>query len=212
MHLPLHENSPTMHTFLALGDSYTIGESVAVDMRWPVQLVRELCTKGIEFADPKIVATTGWTTDELQQAINYQNLKKNFSLVSLLIGVNNQYRGYSVEVYKKEFESLLKQAITFAGGKPEKVIVLSIPDYGQTPFGKEKDPEKVALEIDHYNRLNKEIAEHQQVNWFDITPISRQVKNDPALIAEDGLHPSGKMYTQWVELIVPYVVNLLKMA
>lgn len=199
-----------MHHFLALGDSYTIGEAVPEEERWPVQLVTKLRNTGISIADPHIIATTGWTTDELQAAIDQQQPSENFDLVSLLIGVNNQYRNYPSETYRKEFKSLLEQAIGFASGKRERVIVLSIPDYGVTPFGAAKDPEKIARELDEYNRIAGEITQEKGVAWFDITPGSRNALHDSALIAGDGLHPSGKMYHNWVEQIFPYVGNLLR--
>lgn len=199
-----------MNTFLALGDSYTIGEAVPESGRWPEQLVRNLRTKGIQIRDPEIIATTGWTTDELLEAIEHQSPSKDYDLVSLLIGVNNQYRGYSLETFRNEFKALLELAISFAGGEKEKVVVLSIPDYGVTPFAADKNPEKIAFELDQYNRKKQEIAERMGVNWFDITPISRNAKLDSSLLTGDLLHPSAKMYQEWVGLIFPYVVNLLR--
>lgn len=198
------------NTFLALGDSYTIGEAVKEEERWPVLLVRKLQKEGISIAEPEIIATTGWTTDELQAAIQKQGPLQNYDLVSLLIGVNNQYRGFPIENYRKEFNALLEQAIGFAAGKEERVVVLSIPDYGVTPFAADKNPEKIARELDEYNQLSREISEKRGVKWFDITPGSRLALKDDSLIAEDGLHPSGKMYRQWVDQILPYVVNLLR--
>jgi lysophospholipase L1-like esterase len=187
--------------FLALGDSYTIGESVAEDQRWPVQLVKSLNAKGKNFSAPKIIATTGWRTDDLKNAIVRDNPLKDYDLVSLLIGVNNQYQGKSVESYAPEFEELLNMAIAFAGGDKSKVFVVSIPDYGFTPFGKEKR-EKITKELDEYNRVNKEITLKKGVNYFNITDVSRKGFEDPELVANDGLHPSGKMYTEWVKIIM----------
>jgi lysophospholipase L1-like esterase len=186
--------------FLALGDSYTIGESVSEDQRWPNQLAAALSKRGIATAIPKIIATTGWRTDDLKNAILKDNPSKNYDLVSLLIGVNNQYQGKSAEVYAPEFEALLKMAIEFAGGKKENVFVVSIPDYGFTPFGKEKK-ETISKAIDQFNEVNRSIAEKYNVKYFDITPISRRGFEDPELVASDGLHPSAKMYQQWVNLI-----------
>jgi lysophospholipase L1-like esterase len=187
--------------FLALGDSYTIGESVAEKDRWPVQLAKQLRAKGIKVRDPKIIATTGWRTDDLKNAILKDNPSKDYDYVSLLIGVNNQYQGKSAAAYAPEFEELLKMAIEFAGGDKSKVFVVSIPDYGFTPFGKEKK-ESITKAIDEFNAVNKSITEKYKIKYFDITPISRKGFEDPELVAGDGLHPSGKMYTAWVEQII----------
>ena len=190
--------------YLALGDSYTIGEGVAEHDRWPVILAKRL---GI--AMPAIIAKTGWTTDELQQAIKKEPPDKNYDLVSLLIGVNNQYRGYDLEIYRKEFAQLLRQAISFAGNDPTKVFVVSIPDYGVTPFAAKKQAQKISEEINIYNSINKEISLKQGVQYFDITSISRKAAQDQTLLAEDELHPSGKMYLMWVESFVEEVVGML---
>ena len=198
-----------MHTFLALGDSYTIGEAVSEQGRWPAQLVSRLRKEGVSVADPEIIATTGWTTDELKTAIEKEQPAAGFDLVSLLIGVNNQYRGYSFELFKKEFEQLLKQAICFAEGKPSHVVVIAIPDYSVTPFAAEKEPRKIREELCRYNEFMKETVKSLEVPFFDIFPDSQLAGKDPELTAEDGLHPSAKMYTLWVEQLFPYVVNLL---
>jgi lysophospholipase L1-like esterase len=187
--------------FLALGDSYTIGESVPENERWPVQLVELLRKRGFQCDDPTIIATTGWRTDELKKAIIQANLPQNFNLVSLLIGVNNQYQGKSVESYKPEFEELLKMAIQFAGGDTSKVFVVSIPDYGFTPFGKEKQAQ-ISKALDEFNGINRSIAEKYHVKYFYITDISRRGLIETDLVAPDGLHPSGKMYSEWVERIL----------
>jgi acyl-CoA thioesterase I len=206
-------NKPTPFSFLALGDSYTIGEAVAEQERWPMQLASQLIEDSIKLETPKIIAKTGWTTAELQGAIANElqagNLSPNYDLVSLLIGVNNQYRGYDFQIYEKEFEALLQQAIGFAGGNAAKVFVVSIPDYGVTPFAANKNPEKIAAEIDRYNAKAKEIASAYQVQYVDITPISREASTDTSLIAQDGLHPSGKMYASWVSSIKPIVIGML---
>lgn len=200
----------TAKTYLALGDSYTIGESVAESERWPVQLAAELVSAGVEMSDPKIIAKTGWRTDELMAAIeNDQELAVKYDLVSLLIGVNNQYQGKSVESFALEFEQLLQTAIKLAGNNNRKVIVLSIPDYGKTPFGASKE-EKIEKEIDAYNKASKDICKKYKVKYFNITPISRRAKADPELVADDDLHPSGKMYSAWVELIDHYVTRLMQ--
>lgn len=181
--------------FLALGDSYTIGESVTESERWPTQLAAKL-----KFSEPRIIATTGWRTDELKEAIETAALKPEYDLVSLLIGVNNQYQGKPIAVYEREFEELLQTSIKLARNKKEKVFVVSIPDYGYTPFGKPKQ-EKISDELDQYNASNKRITEKFGVTYINITGISRKGFDDPDLVATDGLHPSGKMYTQWVQLI-----------
>ncbi len=195
-------------TYLALGDSYTIGESVAEIERWPVQLVSQLKLGNINILKPTIVATTGWTTDELQVGISSTDLKDSYDIVSLLIGVNNQYRGYPIDQYRTEFTELLNQALAFSGNK-DKTFVVSIPDYGVTPFGQRGDPDRIARELDEYNAIAKSIATEKGVKFFDITPISREAKTNPALIAPDGLHPSGEMYRQWTELIVPWAIETL---
>lgn len=197
------------YKYLALGDSYTIGEAVAADERWPHILQGRLVGDGIKVELPKIIATTGWTTDELQAAIDKENPAKNYDLVSLLIGVNNQYRGYPIDQYKKEFESLLQQAIVFAKDRADRTFVLSIPDYGVTPFAAEKDPPKIARELDEYNAIAKNICDKYRVAFVDITPGSRRAVNEPALVAEDGLHPSGKMYKEWVDAAYPIVKSML---
>ncbi len=196
--------------FLALGDSYTIGESVAESERWPVQLAEQLNQSGIQVAAPEIIATTGWTTDELQDGIEKAAPQGPYELVSLLIGVNNQYRGRSLDEYKIQFEGLLNQAINFAGNNPKRVFVVSIPDYGVTPFAADRNPEKISLEIDAFNAAAEAISKRLGVTFVDITPGSREAANDPALVAGDGLHPSGKMYTQWVSSILPVVKTLVK--
>jgi lysophospholipase L1-like esterase len=189
------EPASTKGRYLALGDSYTIGESVAESERFPVQLAREL-----GLSDPAIIAKTGWTTDELANALNAVRLAGPFDLVTLLIGVNNQYRGRDAEQYRGEFAELLQRAIGFAGGDAKKVVVVSIPDWGVTPFAEGRDRAKIAAEIDRYNTVNREEAIRAGARYVDITPVSRG--NDPALVAGDGLHPSGKQYTEWVKLIV----------
>ena len=192
---------PQKLTYLALGDSYTIGESVVESERWPMQLIAQLKARGKTFETPKIIATTGWRTDDLSNAIWKEDLKPGYDLVSLLIGVNNQYQGKSVDAYKPEFEELLKTAINLAGGDKRKVFVVSIPDYGYTPFGKPKQP-AITEALDKFNKANKEIAEKIGVRYVNITDISRKGLDDPQLVASDGLHPSGKQYGLWVERIV----------
>jgi lysophospholipase L1-like esterase len=191
---------PTPIKYLALGDSYTIGESVTEPERWPNQLVDSLAKKGIQLGKPTIIATTGWRTDDLRNAMTNANLKNEYELVSLLIGVNNQYQGKSSSIYASEFEELLKWAIRLAGGKKQRVFVVSIPDYGFTPFGKAKQ-EDISKAIDEFNEINAQITYKHGIRYFNITDISRDGLSDPSLVAVDGLHPSGKMYAYWVELI-----------
>ena len=181
--------------YLALGDSYTIGESVPEAGRFPNQLARDL---GIPA--PQIVAKTGWTTDELNAAIDAANPQGPFDLVTLLIGVNNQYRGREAEEYRREFAALLERAIGFAGRDPRKVIVVSIPDWGVTPFAEGRDRAKIAREIDQYNAINREEAQRAGASYVYITLISR--RPDPELVADDKLHPSAKQYTEWVAMMV----------
>ena len=187
--------------FLALGDSYTIGESVKEEERWPEQLATALRKRKYTVEKARIIATTGWRTDDLMQAIAKANLKPGNNLVSLLIGVNNQYQGKSSKDYASEFEELLNQAIQLAGGKKENVFVVSIPDYGFTPFGKPKQ-EQISKALDEFNAINKKISDARGVQYFNITDISRKGLEQPELVADDKLHPSGKMYSFWVERIV----------
>ena len=197
--------TPTERKFLALGDSYTIGESVSEKERWPVQLAKKLREKGQSIGEPLIIATTGWRTDDLMNAVNKAHLKNEYDLVSLLIGVNNQYQGKSSEQYVIEFEDLLKTAIQLAKGKKENVFVVSIPDYGYTPFGKPKQAE-ISKALNRFNDINKRITEKAGIKYINITDISRQGIQQPELVADDGLHPSGKMYSLWVDRIVESLV------
>jgi lysophospholipase L1-like esterase len=189
------------YSLLSLGDSYTIGESVLLTGSFPYQAVQMLRKSGYNFIAPEIIAKTGWTTDELQAAINQHKFLPAYDFVTLLIGVNNQYRGRSVENYKPEFESLLKQAIQFAGNKAYHVIVLSIPDWSVTPFAEGRDRKKLAQEIDEYNSASKSIAEKYKVYYVDITTGTREAATDTSLVAPDGLHPSAKEYSRWAEKI-----------
>lgn len=197
--------------FLALGDSYTIGESVAVAERWPVQLATRLGDEGVDVAPPEIVAVTGWTTDELDAGIDDADPQGPYDLVSLLIGVNNQYRGRDVENYRAEFRALLQRAIGFASGEPERVIVVSIPDWGVTPFAErdERGRERIGAEIDRYNAVAREETGAAGAHYVDITPVSRTAADDPALTADDGLHPSGAMYGRWTDRVLPVARDVL---
>lgn len=197
-------------SYLALGDSYTIGEMVSAEESFPAQLAASLNADSLQFASPHIVAKTGWTTDELDAGINAaQGLKQKYDLVTLLIGVNNQYRGRDTAEYRKQFTGLLQRAIKFAGNNHKHVFVLSIPDWGVTPFAAAngRNDATVAREIDIYNSINKYIAEQFGVSYTDITPHSRLAKADATLIASDGLHPSGLMYAEWVSQLKPKVLK-----
>lgn len=200
-----------MHSFryLALGDSYTIGESVPEADRWPNQLVELLEADGFP-TDVTIIAKTGWTTDELWQGIQANPPDGTYDLVTLLIGVNDQYRGYPVDGYREDFRFMLGKAIEYAGGDPNKVIVLSIPDWGVTPFANGRDTAQVAKDIDIFNSVNREESEEAKVHYVDVTPVSREAVDDPSLIAEDGLHPSGKMYSEWASLALAEAVSVLR--
>lgn len=201
---PTHSNPVRI---LALGDSYTIGTAVEPAERWPVQLAVLLREQGWNVAEPEIVARNGWTTSELASGIQWANPEGSFDLVTLLIGVNNQYRGLSLEGYQRQFVSLLEQAILFAGGRTGRVLVLSIPDYSVTPFGRGQD--SVAAEINRFNGVNQAETERLGAMYLDITPLSRQAGDEPELLADDELHPSGKMYAQWAELALPLVCQAL---
>jgi lysophospholipase L1-like esterase len=196
--------------YLALGDSYTIGESVDISLRYPVQITDSLEKRGYLMEAPKIIAITGWTTSDLKAGIKAANPLGPYDLVSLLIGVNNQYRGMDISIYRKEFGELIDQSIYLAGNDTGRVIVLSIPDWGVTPFASGRDREKIAREIDQYNAINKELTLSKGILWLDVTGISRLADKDATLIAGDGLHPSGKMYTEWVRLAVPEIVKMLE--
>lgn len=201
-------NQPEKYSYLALGDSYTIGEMVLQAENFPQQTVSILNSEGLHFDPPRIVAQTGWTTDELEagihEAIKHGLLLPAYDFVSLLIGVNNQYRGRSAENYKQEFEGLLQKAIAFAGGKPDHVTVLSIPDWGVTPFANGRDREQIAREIDELNAVNRKLAARYHVHHIDITAWTREAANDSSLLAADGLHPSGKEYARWAEKLASF--------
>ncbi len=199
--MEVQAQSGPVSKYLALGDSYTIGESVPETGRWPNQLVVELIRRGKPFAKPVIIATTGWRTDNLKNAIEIAQLKPEYELVSLLIGVNNQYQGKSIDQYAVEFEELLKISIRLAKGKKENVFVVSIPDYGFTPFGA-KSRDKISKDIERFNEINKRISNEYHLSYINITDISRKGLEDASLVAGDGLHPSEKMYSLWVQRIM----------
>lgn len=207
---PKMASDPKTARFLALGDSYTIGEKVPAEERWPVQLAALLRGRGIDIGEPEIIARTGWTTDELDAAITAANPTGPYALVSLLIGVNNQYRGRDAEQYRNQFKGLLQRAIGFAGGKAGRVVILSIPDWGVTPFAASRDREKIAREIDQFNAINREETLRAGARYVDVTPVSRRASEDLSLNASDGLHPSGSMYRAWAELALPAALEALR--
>lgn len=196
-------------SFLSLGDSYTIGESVPDTDRWSVQMAQMLRKEGYDVGVPDIIARTGWTTAELADAITASGNNKRYDLVSLLIGVNNQYRGQSVERFRTEFRDLLATSVKYANGRKDRVFVLSIPDWGVSPFGSSRDRAKIANEIDAFNAVAKEESQKAGVLYIDITPISRSGLGKPEMFAADGLHFSGKMYAQWAMEAVKEVKALL---
>jgi lysophospholipase L1-like esterase len=197
------------YNYLALGDSYTIGEKVPLKQNFPNQTIRLLKKKKIRFNDPAIVATTGWTTDELQEALTKVRLAVPFNIVTLLIGVNNQYRGRTVEDYIPQFTQLLEQAIAYAGGNAGHVIVLSIPDWGVTPFAKGRNRSKIAKEINAFNAAKKTIARSYGTHYINITPLTREASKDLTLLAKDGLHPSAKDYCRWAEKVAAKIETIL---
>jgi len=194
--------------YLALGDSYTIGESVIEKERWPNQLAGLLAENGIQ-TDITIIARTGWTVNELWEGIQVSPPEGTYDLVTLLIGVNDQYRGYPVDDYREDFRFMLGEAIEHADGNPKHVIVLSIPDWGVTPFATDRDREQIARDIDAFNAVNRDETETVGAHYVDVTLISRAAANDPSLIASDGLHPSGNMYSMWAEKVRPIALEIL---
>ena len=201
----------TALSYLALGDSYTIGEGVEASGRWPMQLAHGLRDAGIAIADPRIIATTGWTTDELSAAMDAAEPLGEWDFVSLLIGVNNQYRGGDVDDYVGEFARLLRRAVALAGDRANRVLVLSIPDWGVTPFAfaSGRDRHAIADDLDAYNAAAGELCEAHGVAFVDITGISRDGGGEPAMLADDGLHPSEAQYARWAEAALPVAARLL---
>ncbi|MVM33379.1 SGNH/GDSL hydrolase family protein [Spirosoma sp. HMF4905] len=191
------------YSFLSLGDSYTIGERVSETDRWSVQLAGLLRKDGLDIASPDIIARTGWTTSELQDAIKASGNQKTYSLVSLLIGVNNQYRGQSQDTYRTEFRELLQTATKFAGGKTAHVFVLSIPDWGYSPYAAGQSKARIAQEIDQFNTIARDECEKAAITFVDITPLTRSASGDETQFASDGLHYSGKQMKLWAEKALP---------
>ncbi|HMM12294.1 MAG TPA: SGNH/GDSL hydrolase family protein [Bacteroidales bacterium] len=205
-----HLDEKSAILYLALGDSYTIGEGVSESDRWPVQLAALLNQAGLATEKPRIIARTGWTTDELMAAINQQQPADTFNLVSLLIGVNNQYRGRPVTQFRIELIQLINKAISFAGGDTSRVFLVSIPDWGVTPFAAGRDRAKIGREIDEFNEVIRQEAVARNILFFNITNVSRLAASDASLLASDQLHPSGKMYRLWVEMMLPEIRALFK--
>ncbi len=198
-------------TYLALGDSYTIGQSVAVNERFPVQVTTQLNSLNIRFNQPEIIAQTGWTTGNLLAAITSTPASKpSYDIVTLLIGVNNQYQHRTTDEYGQQFTTLLLKAIQYAGNKNNRVFVLSIPDYSVTPFAANSNTAQIAMEIDAFNAINKQIALQYNVHYLDITGFTRQSATNPSLVATDGLHPSGIEYGIWANVLVPMIRAVLQ--
>ncbi len=198
----------TLRSYLALGDSYTIGEGVAEHERWPVQLAKSLRDRGTDVSEPRIIARTGWTTDELLEAIDASDVSVGWELVTLLAGVNDQYRGYGAERYRETFSRLLNRALGFAK-LPGRLVVLSIPDWGVTPFAEGRDRVATGVEIDKFNHIAADLAIGAGAAFVDITPLTRLAATDTVLLVSDGLHPSGIMYRMWVERVLPVAARAL---
>lgn len=199
-----------VYNYLALGDSYTIGEGVLLYQNFPYQAVQMLRNAGYDFQAPEIIAKTGWTTDELEEAVKHYRFLPKYDFVTLLVGVNNQYRSREAIEYKQQFETLLQKAIGLANGKKDHVIIVSIPDYSVTPFAANSDREKVAREIDSFNGINKALSIQYKVQYVEITEGSRDASNDPSLLAADGLHPSQKEYAKWAAKVAEMITSQLK--
>jgi lysophospholipase L1-like esterase len=205
------ENQPSEPLrYLALGDSYTIGTAIDQENSYPNQLADTLISKGIEIETPQIIATNGWTTTDLKEGIQEAQPDSNFDMVSLLIGVNNQYQGKDIGLYRTEFRELLEKAISFAGGNADHVFVISIPNYGVTPFASSRNPEKIRTELQNYDRIAKEISSEYDIPFINITPISELAADDLSLLATDELHPSAKMYSMWIGEMLPNVNKIIE--
>lgn len=191
--------------FLALGDSYTIGQSVEISERWPVQFLKELKINTSAIDTLQIIAQTGWRVDQLKEAMNSSNLEPPYGLVSLLIGVNNQFQGQNANDFRPEFIEILEKSLKLVENRTERLFVVSIPDWGASPYGLGTDRTKVSKEIDEFNSVVKEESEKRGLRYFDITAISRRALIDKTLIASDELHPSGKMYKLWVDKMIPVI-------
>lgn len=208
--VPKSKKRQLMYSYLALGDSYTIGELVPYKENFPHQAIAMLQAQNMPVSEPVIVATTGWTTDELATAIREKNIHETFDIVTLLIGVNNQYRGRTVEEYTAEFTNLLLQSIAFAHGNSQHVFVLSIPDWGGTPFASDRDATLIAQQIDAYNAAKRAITKAHNCHFINITPSTRSHAQDPSYLAADGLHPSSKEYKIWAAMLADEVKAAFK--
>jgi lysophospholipase L1-like esterase len=195
--------------YLALGDSYTIGEGVTDQEAWPNQLVAMLRARGVDIGPAHIIARTAWTTDELSDAIDAEKPQGPFDLVTLLIGVNDQYRSRPLPPFASEFSQLLKRARGFGGNRVSRVIAVSIPDWSATPYAEGRDRDRIAAEVARYNDKARELAAAAKIPWVDVTEISRAMLTDPTLVAVDGLHPTAAMYRQWAERILPAALQAL---
>lgn len=203
------ESAPGPIRLLSLGDSYTIGTSVLTDQRFPTQMANQLRNQGFEVEDPTIIAQNGWTTGELLDGIRSSEIDGAFDFVTLVIGVNNQFRGDVINVYRDEFREILHFAIDYSEDRPERVFVLSIPDWGAAPYANGMDRDQISTEIDLFNKINREETEAAGARYVDVTPLSREVLNDTTLLAQDGLHLSGKMYKMWAQLVIKEVLPIL---
>jgi lysophospholipase L1-like esterase len=193
--------------YLALGDSYTIGQGVAENERFPAQTAALLANYDIK--TPQYIAVTGWTTANLMSAINTQKPQGPYDLVTLLIGVNDQYQGVDTATYRTRFTQLLQTSVQLAGGRGSRVFVLSIPDYSVTPFVAASNKARVSREIDAFNAINKQVSQQNNITYVDVTPSTREGATNPSLIANDGLHPSGLEYKKWAEMLAPLIKPVL---
>lgn len=208
--MALNSTAQKQRSFLALGDSYTIGESVPIYESFPYQTVQLLRNKGMSVHAAEIIAKTGWTTDELMAGIEKTTFEKSYDIVTLLIGVNNQYRGKDPSTYEQEFVKLLNKAITFAGGNKQHVFVISIPDWGATPFAASRDKIKIGKEIDQFNAINRKITEKAGIAYVSITEGSREATSNALLVAKDGLHPSGLEYGRWAKKLADAILQSIR--
>lgn len=198
-----------LYNYLALGDSYTIGESVPLQKSFPYQVVQLLRKEGYDFAAPEIIAKTGWTTDDLEQAIKENRFLPKYDIITLLIGVNNQYRGRDAVEYKEKYEELLKKALELVNNKKERLLILSIPDYSVTPFARNLNVEKIEKEIEVFNTINKALSIQYKIQYIDVAAGFKEAQGNPSLVAEDGLHPSDLEYTKWAQLVATAVLSLI---
>ncbi len=206
----LHHDSLINYSYLALGDSYTIGQSVSASDRFPAQTAQLLASENIKADSLLYIATTGWTTSNLLSSIASQNPSPHYDIVTLLIGVNDQYQGVDTATYRARFIQCLQKAVQLAANRPDRVFVLSIPDYSATPFVPASDKARVSMEIDWFNAINKQVTWQYNIAYIDITPSTRLAAIDPSLIANDGLHPSGKEYAVWAQMLAPFIRKALK--